>query len=375
MPPTDRLLIQVVSQLKPERCGVSDHAILLAQELEAAFGIRSAFVVLNSSETCSSQIPQVHCLPSQLLEACGSLSAGRSSAILIHFSGYGFSTDGAPFPLAEAIERVRATGRFPIGVNFHELFASGMPWRSAFWHKRRQQQVIRRLAKVSDLVVTNSGHHMHWLEHEAIQCGMTQLRQLPMLSNVGETPELPPMNARRPTMVVFGLPATRRRAYRRLSSLGNLLHALGVEEILDAGQDFGVPQILCGINVRRMGVLPAADLAGILSKSTFGFAQHESFALAKSGVFAGFCAFGAIPVVPKSFAGEVDGLMDGVHLLSPGTVKSALPGGMERCSAAAWNWYSDHRLHQHASIYAQLLIEPPAGMSRDSLRASRSFTV
>jgi hypothetical protein len=110
-----------------------------------------------------------------------------------------------------------------------------------------------------------------------------------------------------------------------------------------------------------MGVLPAEDLAGILSKSIFGFAQHESFALAKSGVFAGFCAFGAIPVIPKAFTGEVDGLIDGVHLISPRTAKAALSIGLERYSFAAWKWYSGHRLHQHAATYAQLLFEPRAG--------------
>ena len=361
MPPTDRLLIQVVSQLKPERCGVSDHAILLARELEAAFGIRTAFVVLNSSEFCSSPFPQVHCAPTQLLEACGSLSEDHSSAILVHCSGYGYSADGAPFSLAEAIERVCAIARFRIGVYFHELFATGMPWRSAFWYTHRQQQVVRRLTQASDLVVTNSSHHLHWLEREAIQGGMTHLRLLPMLSNVGESPELPPRSNRRPAMVVFGLPASRQIAYRRLSALGNLLNGLDIEEIVDAGLEFGGPLTLGGIPVKRMGVLPAEDLAGILSKSIFGFAQHESFALAKSGVFAGFCAFGAIPVIPKAFTGEVDGLIDGVHLISPRTAKAALSIGLERYSFAAWKWYSGHRLHQHAATYAQLLFEPRAG--------------
>ncbi len=361
MLPKNRLLIQAVSQLKPERCGVSDHAILLARELEAAFGIRTAFVVLNSTAACDSPIPRVHCAPLQLLESCISLSEGQPSAILVHYSGYGYSADGAPFSLAEAIERLRAHGQFRIGVYFHELFATGMPWRSAFWYTHRQQQVVRRLARNCDFIATNSSRHLRWLEREAIQGGMTQLRLLPMLSNVGESPVLPPMSARRPAMVVFGLPGTRRVAYRRLSAFGRLLHSLGIEEIVDAGLEFGSPKTLCGIPVRRMGVLPAADLASVLSKSIFGFAQHESLALAKSGVFAGLCAFGAVPVIPKSFKGEVDGLIDGVQLISPLTAKSALSIGLERCSAAAWNWYSGHRLHRHAAAYARLLVNPSAG--------------
>lgn len=359
MPTTDRLLIQIVAQLKPERCGVSDHAILLARELDSAFGIRTVFVVLNSAEQCDAPFQRVYCSPPQLLEACISLSTGQPSAILVHYSGYGYAPDGAPSFLAEAIEQVRRPGRFRIGIYFHELFATGVPWRSAFWHTHRQKQVVRRLAKASDLVATNSKNHSDWLEREVIQAGIPPVRLLPVFSNVGESPEIPPMRARRPAMVVFGLPATRRRAYERLTSLGGLLHSLGIEEIVDAGPEFDASSELCGISVRRLGALAPADLADILSQSIFGFVQHPSSWLAKSGVFAGLCAHGVIPVIAEPFHGEVDGLRDGVHLISPRTAKAAIAGGLECCSAEAWHWYEGHRLYHHAATYSGLPVEPP----------------
>jgi hypothetical protein len=101
-----------------------------------------------------------------------------------------------------------------------------------------------------------------------------------------------------------------------------------------------------------MGVLAAADLAGVLSQSMFGFVQHEPSSLAKSGVFAGLCAMGIIPVIAEAFSGEVDGLKDGFQVISPKTACAAQNGGLEQCSAAAWNWYSGHRLHIHAAAYA-----------------------
>jgi hypothetical protein len=372
MPTANRLLIQIVSQLLPGRCGVSDHAILLARELEAAFGIRSAFVVLNSTEPCALAFPRIDCAPSQLLESCLQLSMGQPCAILVHYSGYGFSADGAPFPLAEAIARVRGSGQFRIGTYFHELFATGMPWNSAFWYTHRQRQVVRRLAKECDLIATNSSIHMEWLEREAIQGGSASRRLLPMFSNVGESLEVPPIRARRPVMAVFGLPDTRRRAYDRLSSLGGLLHNLGIQEIVDAGPRFHGSPELCGIPVRQMGALSAADLAAIVSQSIFGFAQHSPSCLAKSGVFAGFCAHGVIPVIPKAFPGEVDGLRDGVHLISPGTANSVLAGGLERCSAAAWQWYAGHRLHVHAAAYTRLLVQQPAAAETESFMGARA---
>jgi hypothetical protein len=352
MPSTDRLLIQVVAQLKPERCGVSDHAILLARELEAAFAIRTAFVVLNSSEPCNVAYPRVYCPPSQLLETCNSLGNDRFTALLVHCSGYGYSRDGAPFPLAEALEQVRKNGRFHIAAYFHELYATGMPWKSAFWYTRRQQKVVRRVAGACDLIATNSTRHKQWLEREAIHGAVPAVRLLPMFSNVAESPVTPTLRGRRPALVIFGLADTRRKAYARLASLGMLFDTLGVEEIVDVGPELAVPAELGGIRIRRMGVLAAPDLAEVLSHSMFGFAQHKPFGLAKSGVFAGLCALGVIPVIAESFSGEVDGLKDGVHVVSPATAGAVKNDGLERCSTAAWIWYSQHRLHVHAAEYA-----------------------
>jgi hypothetical protein len=348
----NRLLIQVVAQLRPDRCGVSDHAIQLAQELEAAFAIRTAFVVLNSSEPCNLTYPRVYCPPSQLLEACRSLSSDRLAALLVHCSGYGYSRDGAAFPLAEALEHVRKNSQFHVAAYFHELYATGMPWKSAFWYTRRQQHAVRRIAAACDLVATNSTRHREWLQREAIQGEAPAVRLLPMFSNVGESRDSPTLRGRRPALIVFGLAETRRKAYARLTSLEDLLQTLGVEEIVDVGPDFAVPPEVHGIPIRPMGVLAAPDLSEVLSHSIFGFVQHQPINLAKSGVFAGLCALGVIPVIAESFSGEVDGLKDGVQVVSPKTAAAAKNRGLEQSSVAAWTWYSAHRLHIHAAEYA-----------------------
>ena len=360
MPPANRMLIQVVSQLKPARCGVSDQAILLAQELESSFNIGTAFVVLNSTEPCDLPFPRVYCPPSRLLEACTSLIKSHPGAILVHCSGYGYSPDGAPFMLAEALERVRATGQFRIGAYFHELYATGMPWRSAFWYTRRQKDAVCRIAKECDVIATSLTHFSDWLERRSMQGKVIPLQKMALFSNVGESLEIPPMSARQPVMAVFGLPSTRKASYRRLSQLGSMLNALGVEEILDIGPEFDAPLSLNGIPVRSRGVLSATDAASLLARSMFGFVPHPPFCLAKSSILACFCAFGTIPVLAESFERELDGLTDGLQLISPKTAKAALAAGLERSSAAAWDWYSGHRLHVHAETYSRLLLPQPA---------------
>jgi glycosyltransferase involved in cell wall biosynthesis len=358
------MLIQVVSQLKPRRCGVSDQAISLAQELETAFAIDSAFVVLNSTEPCDLGFTKVYCAPSQLLETCLSLSGGEPGTLLVHLSGYGFSADGAPTLLADALAKVRESGRFRVAVYFHELFASGMPWRSAFWYSGRQRNAVRRIAEDCDLLVTNMDYHAKWLEREPVKRSAIPIQRLPVFSSVGETSELTPMTMRKPAMAVFGLAGTRRRAYASLSSLGSFLDDLGIKEIVDIGPDFDAPTQLRGIPVKRMGVLAAANLAGLLSQCKFGFVPHSSICLAKSSIFAGYCAHGTIPVIANSFREEVDGLRDGVHLVSPRTAVAAQAAGLDQCSASAWHWYSGHRLHAHAAFYAGWLAQAPSEAER-----------
>lgn len=353
----NRRLIQVVPRLRPTRCGVSDHAIALASELRTSFGIDSAFVVLNSHERCDLPYSITHCTPHQLLNACVAFSGSQPAAILVHLSGYGYSADGAPTLLAEALESMRADRRFGVAVFFHELFATGMPWKSAFWYSRRQKRAVHRIAEACDLLVTNARSYVDWLHRETVPQSTSPIRYMPVFSQVGEAQQHIPLANRDPVMAVFGLGGTRQNAYRELFALGTMLRQLGIQEILDIGPDFEPPREVHGIPVRRMGILAATEIARQFSRSTFGFLSYPHMPLAKSGVFAGYCAHGVIPVIAQHFSGQADGLEDGVHVLSPRTATAAQASGLELRSIAAWRWYSGHRLHDHAAIYARWMDE------------------
>jgi hypothetical protein len=364
-------LIQVVPRLQPTRCGVSDHAIALASELRAGYGIDSTFVVLNSDERCDLPYSITHCAPHQLLNACVAFSGSQPSTILVHLSGYGYSADGAPTLLADALESVRVDARFRIAVYFHELFATGMPWKSAFWYSRRQKRAVRRIAEACDLLVTNTRSYVEWLTRETVPQSALPIQCMPVFSHVGEAQRHIPLAERDPVMVVFGLAATRQNAYRELSTLGTMLQQLGVQEILDIGPEVELPGEVHGIPVRRMGVLAATEIARQFSRSTFGFLSYPRMPLAKSGVFAGYCAHGVVPVIAQTFPGQVDGLEHGVHVLSPRTATAAQTSAWEACSIAAWRWYSGHRLHDHAAVYARWIDESKDGMEAAPESAGR----
>lgn len=367
-----RQLIQVVPRLLPTRCGVSDHALALAGELKTTRGIDSAFVVLNSDQRCDVPYPVLFCPPDQLLNACDALRTNRPAALLVHVSGYGYSPDGAPSQLAVALHRVKAQSRLPVAVFFHELAASGMPWSSAFWHARRQKKAFRAIVADSDLLVTNTGVFADWLQRQInLQAQLSSaapVKMLPVFSLVGE-PELPTTpQPRDPAMAVFGLAGTRQGAYRELPGLAAMLHRLGVQEILDIGPDCEAPRAVGGIPVRPMGVLAAADIDRQFMRTAFGYLAYPPNCLAKSGVFAGYCAHGVVPVIAQSFSREMDGLKDGVHVLSPQTARAMTPAKLQQCSVAAWNWYAGHRLRDHAAVYARWF-EAMGSMSPDAGRS------
>jgi hypothetical protein len=347
----DRQLIQVVPRMTPVRCGVSDVALLLAAELKAAFGIETAIAVVNSQERCELELPVAYCAPAELLDACLSLSGEGPGDLLVHLSGYGYSADGAPTLVADALERVKTDGHFRIAVFFHELYASGPPWTSAFWYARRQKRAYRRIAEVCDLAVTSARVFADWLERQtasAIEC-------MPVFSHVGEARSRLPFAERDRTMVVFGLGGTRQRVYRELAMPGDALERLGVEEILDIGFDCNAPRAVNGIRVRSMGVLAAAEIDRLLTRAAFGYLAYPPNCLAKSGVFAAYSAHGVVPMIAESFRGEFDGLRDGEHALSREAAKGMKPEALERCSIAAWQWYAGHSLHHHAALYDRWL--------------------
>jgi hypothetical protein len=350
---TRPLLIQVVPRLIPGRCGVSDQAIFLARELKEAFAIDSAFVVLNSNERSDLPYPVAHCLPSQLFETCMKLTEGRPGAMLIHMSGYGYSADGAPTLLAESLETFRESRQFRIAVFFHETFASGPPWKSAFWHSRRQQKALQRIIAQSGLNAASTGRNVEWLGRESRKQGGFPVELMPVFSAAGEADALLSFVKRKPVMLVFGLAGTRRLAYRKVEAAGSLVGTLGIQEILDLGPECDCPSEVNGIRVKRMGLVPADQLPAIFAQAQFGFVTHEWFCLGKSSVFAGYCAHGTIPVLTGPFPEEADGLREGVHVVSPRTAVAARDSGWEPCSRAAWSWYNGHRLHAHAELYAK----------------------
>jgi hypothetical protein len=282
----------------------------------------------------------------------GSCDLGSAGAVILHYANYGFARRGCPFALVDALERWRRDGALRrLLVVFHELYATGPPWRSSFWLSPLQRNLAIRLARRADAAVTSLVVY-----RETLARWRPDVTLLPVFSTVGEPADPPPLDRRPPRLVVLGAPGNRARVYDARARLAAACEALGIEEVVDVGPDAGVPLgPVAGRAVRRLGILASAEASRILLDSRAGALGYSPRFLAKSTVFAAYCAHGILPVcLPRRpEPGEVEA---GRHFWMPGP--AAGTGDAQVIASAAHAWYQGHSLRVHAARHRELLQQP-----------------
>ncbi|MES2099800.1 MAG: hypothetical protein V4569_08280 [Pseudomonadota bacterium] len=354
--PAPPVLVQLAP---PGRGGVFDYLQCLKAEWEAQ-GVSSHVIAL------SRELAGQHSLAERIAE-CG-MQASQPCALVLHFSGYGYAQRGLCFwLLAElhALRAVRAQRRegLRLVVVFHELFASGPPWRSAFWLSRWQALIAARLARMADALWTNTEQHARWLARVVEPA--TPIRVRPVFSNVGEPGVSPATGGRQSTAVVFGSAPTRQRVFDELRGHEATLRRLGIEELIEVGngpRSTGGPTT---IPRRHVGRLEAPDLGRLLQAARFGLLDYPSQFLGKSGVFAAYAAHGCVVLDTRRPGPDTDRLVMGGHYLSLPALAGAadLPASREAIAARLLGWYADHRLTDQARDLLALATaaQPPAG--------------
>jgi hypothetical protein len=220
-----------------------------------------------------------------------------------------------------------------------------------------QKQIAARLVRLSDACFTSKTQYAKILrglgrnKHEFIST-------LPVFSNIGEPEEMPPLlKDRRRRLVVFGGGGSRRRVYEKsISSLARVCQALVIEEILDIGPpaDSSAVALVNGVPVVQTGTLPSAEVSAILSDSIAGYIDYDRAFLAKSTIFAAYCAHRLIVVSApcENSSVDQDGLEAGKHYW----IADMLTNGCDLTKAQgvadnAYAWYAAHDLSVHARTY------------------------
>lgn len=149
-------LVHIVPRMPPMVDGVGDYAINLAKCLFNYCGISSRFIVADpawpESEQCNG-FPAHKLKSINSIELSDCLKSYSGNVFLLHYVGYGFNTRGVPGWLLEGLNQC---GGLRLITFFHEIWATGKPWSSAFWLHPMQRYLVHQIAKLSDRVLTSN---------------------------------------------------------------------------------------------------------------------------------------------------------------------------------------------------------------------------
>jgi len=265
-------------------------------------------------------------------------------SVMLQYSGYGYAKRGAPLWLIPEVERLKKRGH-RLGIFFHELYASGAPWRSSFWMSPLQRFVAQKLVSLSDYWLTNREQSGCWLRNNG---GDRPFAVLPTFSNVGEL--VGPFDVRIPKAVIFGSASVRTNTYRRAGDeLYRWAHGNGIE-IHDIGPPLPDPEIAAAMDrggVLRHGMLSADEVDAHLSNAQYGLLAYPADFVAKSGVFAAYCAHAVCPILLSENLEPGDGLVRLRHYVDEFPCSAAILDA-PTIAQQAWNWYQPHRIAVHA---------------------------
>lgn len=355
------VIVQVVPRLPPAIDGVGDYALNLARQLRTDFGIETHFIVGDPTWTGATQIEGFPISRVTVHSASTLLSllprdCQYSTPVLLHYVNYGYAKRGCPVWLIDGLQRWRALGGNRVLVTmFHEIYASGPPWASSFWLSPLQRNLAVRLAVLSDRILTSRQGYAKIL-HELSRGKHAAIPTLPVFSNIGEPQQVPPLAERARRLVVFGHRNARLQVYQQcLPALEQTCLALGIEEICDIGVPTGLDLSQIGsIPIVEMGVTKASEISKILLNSIASFANFPPAEyLARSTIFAAYCAHRLIPILTSATAVPMDGLQAGKHYWVADTQRGQLC--LEAGQAIADNahaWYQTHTLSVQAKIFA-----------------------
>jgi hypothetical protein len=275
-----------------------------------------------------------------------------ADAVILEYSNYGYQRYGIPYRLLQALSRWKTSGKRLVTV-FHELYAFGKPWSTAFWTSGPQRYVARDLARLSDGMITTTDRHAKILRSWEPN---VHVSVLPVSSNVGEMQVLSPADARENHLIVFGLPRTRMRVYlQNQDNWERIRKAMGNVTVHDVGPKVDLPLTeLTGLPCVVHGQIPASPLSAMLETARWGIVDYHESTLEKSGVFAAYCAHGVIPIVLRHSTPAGSTLQQGTHFLTPLCCDVTRERSRE-LSRMSHQWYIGHGIAQHALAVHKLL--------------------
>jgi hypothetical protein len=360
-------VLQIVPRLPGTLDGVGDYALNLAKALKADHGITTTFLVAEKTSVPSRDGYEV--ISGWSRDSSAGL-AEKCAHVILHYVNYGYQARGVPFGLGAFARQLRSRlpGRWV--TTFHELYASGPPWKSAFWLRSFQVKIARDLVDLSTSCVV-SNRLIEKTIH-AYDAGKKVYLQ-PVMSNLGE-PALESFNASPKRWTICGGTALVARSLHSFEQMQPLIPEAFAPQYLDViggRNDDAIAASLERLARARPGVtyryhpeVTSQRASELLRQSSFGWLDYFGAGrvwpgmVLKSGVFAALCAHGVVPLVshceePISLKGDS---LPGPYYMTPGAANFPEPEKLREMQQAIFAWYQAHaNSRQAARVYAEAL--------------------
>jgi hypothetical protein len=341
-------ILQIVPRVPGGIDGVGDYALTLGAKLRDKFGCVTVFVTPDASSETTVRGFEV--LPVERLAAV----AQSADRVILHYVNYGYQKRGVPFRLLSILRKLREQHRGPLLTIFHELYASGPPWSSAFWLKPVQIRLAKSVARLPDECIVSNENFVR------------ELRRLVPNAHVHLHPV--PSGLEEPTLsrdqianrdphrwVIVGGTALSERSLRSFSgAIREIPDSIAPRTLLVLGgyENLVTRSLLADLKIEsdyRPGIT-AAEASEILSTCSFTWFNYfhrpdiETAVILKSSAYASVCAHGVIPVFPHrgSPISVADDRLPGPFFVSRD--ENDVPTGENRAAIAQtiYDWYQRH---------------------------------
>jgi hypothetical protein len=300
----ERPLVIITTRLPPQVCGIGTYSWLLhchwpVDRSQTRFLVIDGAAQSTASLHCSN-ISEFHASARQLGRE---LDRAGSADLFLHYAGRAYQRYGCPIWLPSVLRKWKT--KFPDAralVFFHELPGNFPITSRYFWADKCNRRVVRKLAGLADLIVTNTADHAQKIETIS---GRRDLHVFPVGSNIELAGPLRE-NRERTEFVIFGLAFGRWQTLQMFApeirswqenGLLTKLHLVGPrEQKFDQRAEELIATFPKPETVVRHGLLPPVEVSKILSRAGYGLTNATPENWSKSAVFMACASHGCAVV-------------------------------------------------------------------------------
>jgi hypothetical protein len=299
-----RRMVIITTRLPPQMCGIGSYSWLLYRYWPGDTS-QVQFLVIDGAAESAAALSR--CAISEFDAKARRLSQALDRAgavdVLLHYAGRAYHRFGCPLWLPKVLARWKT--KFPLArliIFFHEL-PGRLPITSHhYWIDICNRRIIRKLAGIADVIVTNTEDHVGKIERIS---GRTDVHCFPVGSNIQPPSDLTAERANT-EFVILGLPFGRGqtlqmfdREIRGWHRSGRLtrLHLVGPrDQKFDSRTDRLIAAWPDPAIVRQHGILPAPDVSKLLARVQFGLTNATFQNWSKSSAFMAYASHGCAVV-------------------------------------------------------------------------------